>query len=214
MHIQCIRQLYKILIFVTYLHNFSNIYSSETIEQSRLFVIPPQFFRTTPCPMIGTVEHEVTPRGEHIGVMLAQRKRRGRRRGHRGIMLNKPTWKDSRHFESILESLCSLRIFYIYLPHATRPTSLLPPCNRRHLCFSFSPPRSDFLFLLALSCPRLRESFSSSFSSSSSSFASRRGGCTLEDGSYLRGTRSTLHRRDPVADPHPRRFDLVSPLPR
>jgi len=132
-----------------------------------------------------------------------------------GIMLNKPTWKDSRHFESILESLCSLRIFYVYLPYATRSTSLLPPYNRRHLHSSFLPPRLDFLFLFDLSCSRLRESFSSSsFSFSSSSFASRKGGCTLEDGSYLRGTRSMFHRRDPVADPYPRRFDLVSPLPR
>lgn len=28
-------------------------------------------------------------------------------------MLNKLTWKGGRHFESILESLCSLRIFYV-----------------------------------------------------------------------------------------------------
>lgn len=55
-----------------------------------------------------------------------------------------------------------------------------------------------------------RVSFSYSFSAFS--FTLRRDGCTLEDGSYLRGTRSTLHRRDPVVDPHPRRFDLVSPF--
>lgn len=59
-------------------------------------------------------------------------------------MLNKPTWKDSRHFESILESLCSLRIFYIHLPHATQATSL--PYNRRHLRSSFSPPRARTVF--------------------------------------------------------------------
>lgn len=201
-----------------------SLVASEAAEWGRLFDVPPQFFRTAPCPMTGTVEHEATSRGGISGWGWHKEKRGGEGWGRPpqcGIMLNKPTWKDSRHFESILESLCSLRIFYVYLLHATRPTSLLPPYNRRHLRSSFSPPRSNFLFLLVLSCPRLRESFSSfssssssSFSFSSSSFASRRGGCTLEDGSYLRGTRSTLHRRDPVADPHPRRFDLVSPLPR
>lgn len=49
-----------------------------------------------------------------------------------------------------------------------------------------------------------RVSFSYSFSAFS--FTLRRDGCTLEDGSYLRGTRSTLHRRDPVVDPHPPAF--------
>lgn len=43
-----------------------------------------------------------------------------------------------------------------------RPTPLLPPYNRRHLRSSFPPPPSNFLFLLVLFCPRLRESFPSS----------------------------------------------------
>lgn len=105
--------------------------TSKAIEQDRLFVVTWQYFRTSPCPITGTAEYEAT-RGSTSGWSWHKEKRGvwdEERPSRCGIMLNKPTWKDVRHFESILESLCSLRIFYVYLLRATRTTSPLPPYN-------------------------------------------------------------------------------------
>lgn len=68
-------------------------------------------------------------------------------------MLNKPTWKDVRHFESILESLCSLRIFYVYLLRATRTTLPLPPYNSMPSPLFLPIPAFGLFFLLVLSYP-------------------------------------------------------------
>lgn len=197
--------------------------TSEAIEQDRLFVVLSQYFRTSLCPITGTAEYKATLRGSTSGWSWYKEKRGAwdeERPSRCGIMLNKPTWKDVRHFESILESLCSLRIFYVYLLRATRTTLPLPPYNSTPSPLFLPTPAFGLFFPLVLSYPL-------GFKSCSLLlfllilllfliFLLRfhRSGCTLEDGSYLRGTRSTLHRRDPVANPHPRRFDLVSPLPR
>lgn len=92
----------------------------------------------------------------------------------------------------------------------TRTTLPLSPYNRRH--HRALPARLRVRAFFFFSCPRRFESRSRPPFPQSSFFASCKGGCTLEDGSYLRGIRNTLHRRDPVADPQPRRFDLVSPF--
>lgn len=60
----------------------------------------------------------------------------------RGIMLNKPTWKDGRHFESILESLCSLRIFYVSLFQRNHH----PPVDHPPHSLSSISSLSTFLF--------------------------------------------------------------------
>lgn len=56
------------------------------------------------------------------------------------IMLNKPTWKGVWHFESILESLCSLRIFY--------EGERLAMASERRNCPAFFFSLSLLLFLL------------------------------------------------------------------
>lgn len=167
---------------------------------------------------------------EHIGGEAGTKKSAERwdeeRPSRCGIMLNKPTWKDHvRHFESILESLCSLRIFYVYLLRATRTTratSPLPPYNPTPSPLFLptpGPPRTFFFFSSSYLTPSASRvvpcfsSFSSSFSRSSS-YTERR----LHPRRWKLFTRHSEHAPpsygDPVANPHPQRFDLVSPLPR
>lgn len=88
--------------------------------------------------------------------------------------------------------------------HGVAMSSPLPSTpNYRHLRF---PSRG---------LPRLSFSFASSLGFESRSLSLLLlfllFSLLLEDGSYLRGTRSTLHRRDPVADPHPG-VSIWSPL--